>query len=187
MNFGDKKRILLISLLWAVLFVFSGFMFLYLIRPQKAEIVNLRERIKEQQLYHQMGEDAQNTATKVKAEKILEDLQNTFNDFAIEADQAESVIFHIREIAEQVKVKDYTIRHLDLDMGKAKGEQAEITERRLSVSFTAEFPAFLSFVNKIEMNTPIIFIDRFDISKKQMQGSSNNVNLALFFYVMNEK
>ncbi len=68
------------------------------------------------------------------------------------------------------------------DSGSALAAK-NLQENRIEIAFASNFRQFASFLNALERHQPVIFVDRFKVSRGDQSGTPNKVDMALSFFV----
>ena len=91
--------------------------------------------------------------------------------------------FDISQIANEKKIASFSIKTKDDRRGPAIPKYTYISENHIDVSFTAGFNQFAAFLNALERHRPVIFIDRFEITRSEQDSSGHEASMRLSVFV----
>ncbi len=108
--------------------------------------------------------------------------QKSLSKYVISPKQASDLTVDIGKIAKQAGVQD--IRSTNRMQGSYKplNECQYICEGRIQINFKSSFSQFAEFVNLLERNEPVIFIDTFKIARSTKNDGMHSVDIALAFF-----
>ena len=168
--------LLALALLGAV--TFYGFV----LHGQSAEIDLIESRISESNkalLDKKTRGNGKSDEFRAELSKLKEDLHG----YVIGQDESLDFAIYIQELANAAGVSDFDVTHRMEDSYGPIDECVHIEEGRMQVNFSASFSQFATFVNSLERNKPVIFVDNFSISRSHKGGRSHKVTMALSFIV----
>jgi len=121
--------------------------------------------------------------TKGRLTKEIEDLQGRLKKFVIDYEDSANLTFDISQIASQIGVSSFGIKGRDNSGAQATADGDQIVQKRIQVSFTAGFNQFASFLNALERNRPVLFVDEFTITRSDQAGAGHQVDMDLAVFV----
>ena len=180
-----KKYILTMSVVWAaslLLFVLAYFL---VISPQlqvKAQLV--REVVEKQQKYDAAVNAAQEDNKKKLADEV-EGLKSKLGDYAVEYQESANLTFDISRIAADKQVGSFNVKTTEQpkDAGKDKSGPKYLQENHIGITFASNFGQFASFLNALERHRPVIFVDKFKVSRGAQGETVHEVNMDLSILV----
>jgi len=123
--------------------------------------------------------------TRARLTKEIEDLQGRLKHFVIDYEDSANLTLDISQIANQIGVSSFSIKSRD-NAGAAAATPASganVVEKQMQVSFTAGFNQFASFLNALERNRPVLFVDEFRIAPAEQGSSGHQVDMDLAVFV----
>ncbi len=172
------------ALVWTVCFVLFLIIYILVLSPQ----VNFRKQLEKQladkkQTYDSALKAAQKE-TIIQLNEEIEQLRNKLKIFAIDFEDSANVTFDISQIANDKKVNSFSIETKKGRQTRKKKKSVKyISKSRIDISFTtADFNQFASLLNALERHEPVIFVDKFAITRAGKGASEHKVqmNLAVF-------
>lgn len=180
-----RKYFTKVALIWAGCFVLLFFVHMLMLAPQK----DSKERFEKQlagkkQIYNSALKAAQKE-TKIQLNEQIEHLRNRLKNFVIDFEDSANLTFDISRIANEKEVTAFSIETKD-DGGRstATSDYNHISENRIDISFfMADFNQFAALLNALERHRPVIFVDRFAITRSGRGSSDHQVNMSLAVFV----
>ena len=170
--------------IWAVCFILFLFAYILLLAPQKKSKKQIEKQTAEKKQVYNSAVKAAKKETKIKLNEEIEQLQNKLKLFVIDPEDSANLIFDIGQIANEKKVASFSIKTKD----SRRGSDLEIPdcklicENQIDIGFSAGFNQFASFLNALERHQPVVFVDKFKITRSEQDdlGHQVNMNLAVF-------
>ena len=180
-----RKYFTKVALIWAGCFVLFFFVYMLMLAPQK----NSKERLEKQlagkkQIYDSALKAAQEE-TKIQLNEQLEHLRDRLKNFVIDFEDSANLTFDISQIANEKEVTSFSIEtKKDSSRDTAMSDYNYISESHIGISFfTAGFNQFAALLNALERHRPVIFVDRFAITRSERGSSDHQVNMSLAVFV----
>jgi hypothetical protein len=169
-----------VALIWTGCFILFFFVYMLMLAPQKNNKEQLKKQLEEKRQMCNSALKATHKETQIQLNEEVEHLRNRLKDFVIDFEDATDLTFDISQIANAKEVTSFSIE-------TNKGDQAMsdkyIFESQIDISFfTAGFNQFAALLNAMERHRPVIFVDRFAITRSDKDSSGRQVrmNLAVF-------
>jgi len=174
-----KKYVATVALIWAACFLLCFFIYMLVIAPQKQESFQIEKELDEaKQTYYAIVKAAQKE-TSVRLSKEIENLRNRLEEFVIDFDDLANLTFDMSKIAAEKKITSFSSKSKDSSGVSSIPNCDNICEHNIKVGFTAGFNQFASFLNALERNRPVLFVDEFTIKRSKMCESGHQVNMSL--------
>jgi len=151
--------------------------------PQKKNIKNIEKQISEKKQIYDSAVQAAKQETKTRLNKQLEELQKKLGNFVINFEDTADLTFDISQIAGEKQVSDFSIKTKDKSDVTAIPNCSQICESQFDISFTADFNKFANLLNAIERNWPVVFVDKFAISRSTQDDLEHPVTMNLTVFV----
>lgn len=184
MNRNSNRYFKTVGVVWGGCFVVLVLAYVLVFGPQKKLRRQADMELEEkQQMYHAVIKTAQEE-NRVKLNKQIEELRNKLNCFVTEFEDAANLTFDISQIASDKEVESFRIKSKEKRRHSAAAVESEyIDENHLAVSFTAGFNQFATFLNALERHQPVVFVDRFTITRSKTEDSAHKVSMDLAFFM----
>ncbi|MHC4271941.1 MAG: GspMb/PilO family protein, partial [Planctomycetota bacterium] len=126
--------------------------------------------------------------TKIKMENEIEELRGDLGRFLIAPEELANLIFDISQIAKEKQLSSFSIESGD-QKSRTKVPNCEYIGRsRVDLSFTSDFERFATLLNVLERNTPVVFIDNFNIKAPSSGNQSQpQVQMDLSVFVKEQQ
>jgi len=185
-----KKYFVVLALVWAACLVLLLLAHTLVLAPQK----NTKKQIEKEFVQAKKTYEQTSTATqdevKGRLSKEIESLQDRLKQFVINYEDSANLMLDISQIASQMGVGSFSIRSKDNPETSAPAPSAEgrsggehIAQKQIHVSFAAGFNQFASFLNALERNQPVLFVDKFMITRADKDNSGHQVEMDLAVFV----
>jgi len=166
-------------LFWAICFVVLLLSYLVVLAPQE----RLR-RMTERKLAEtkRLAQSARDAAEEKNKNKLLEQLtrsNNSLKDFVVEQENAANLTFDIGRISSEIKLNSFSSIPTGSEGTLKTDNYKHINARQISVNFNSSFNKFAVFLNALERNRPVVFIDTFSITRSTEGGSGHKVDMKL--------
>jgi hypothetical protein len=128
---------------------------------------------------------ASDKETKIQLDGQIERLRNELNNFVVDFNDSANLTFDISQIASEKAVTSFSIEASKRDNSKDKtAPEKYISESFIDISFSAtDFNQFAALLNALERHQPVIFVDRFAITRSDRSGSDRQVKMNLSVFV----
>lgn len=179
-----KKYLITAASIWAGCFVLFLLLYVFVIRPQKYTRQRIENRLVEKkQLYVSALQVSQNE-TKIRLNEKISHLRDRLNDFVIDYEDSANLTFDISNIADEKNVAALSIKGNDKTRIIEIPNCNYIGESHIDIDFVAGFNQFATFLNALERNRPVLFVDEFTITNSRQDESGYHVNLKVAVYVI---
>jgi len=171
------------GLVWTASLVVFVLVYFFIFAPQvkiKSQLVN--EANEKKQIY-EASINAANEDAKKKLADELDALKTRLNDYAVESEDSANLTFDISRIAADKQLSDFTVKTVDPIKETGKLGVKNLQENGIGVSFSSDFRQFAFFLNALERHRPVVFIDRFKVSRQDKNEGSNAVDMSISIFV----
>ena len=104
-------------------------------------------------------------------------------DFVVDFEDSANLIFDISQIATEKKVDSFSIKGQEDRRGSTGLDLKHLREHRIDINFAGGFNQFATFLNALERHRPVIFVDKFEITRSRQENSGHKVNMDLVVLV----
>ena len=183
MQFCSKKFVLTVAVVWGGTFFLLLLGYMVLIRPQNLAIKNIKNQVEDKNENYRLAQDCSREQTKSRMKDQLQVSQDRLAEFVVDTERAAGLTFDISQIADRLKVDGFKSKRPAAESYMEIDGCSEIGKGRIEVDFLATFPQFAKFVNMLERNIPVIFVDEFYISPKKKSHQVHDVRMSLAYFV----
>lgn len=178
----DGKYLKGAAVIWGICFIFFVLVFMFVLRPQSKRLTVIETEANQKKLEVDAAREAAEEKTREKLNEQIENLRAQLGNFVIDSEDIQDVGGQIRNIFVNVGL-NLTLNSFSMDLQSSRSigtfsDCKYVYGHPISVNFTASFNQFATFLNDLEKNKSVIFIDTFSINKSD-KGSSHKVNMQL--------
>jgi len=178
-----RKYFATIALTWIGCFVLCFFVYILVLAPQGKDREQVERRLAEKRQMYDSAQKAAQEETKLKLKEQIEHLRDGLKDFATDFEDSADLTFDISQIANEKKVSSFSIRTKDKRRGASLPNCNYISESHIDISFTGSFNQFATFLNALERHRPVVFVDKFIITRSDRDGSGHKASMELAVFV----
>jgi len=178
-----KKHFTTAALIWAGCFVLLSFIYMLVLVPQRKSKKHIEKELFEKKQMYDVALKATQEKTKHKLNEQIERLQYSLKEFAVDSEDSANLIFDIRQIASEKEVGSFSIGAKDKRGGPKLPDCKHISESHIDISFTAGFNQFATLLNALERHRPVVFVDKFTITRSRDVDSGHRVDMDIAVFV----
>lgn len=106
---------------------------------------------------------AGSTQEQGRLKRQQDELAEQYTSFVFDANALSKLDFEIRNMAEEKGLSDFEGRRVGTVTAIGKTKLTRIAQRNLVLSFSGSYADVLGFVNSLERNYPVVFVDQFTL------------------------
>ena len=182
-----RQRLMTAGLIWAACFVIFLLAYMLVLGPQKNYEKNIENKLTERKQVYESALKAARKETKIRLNEQIERLQSRLQDFVIDFEGSANLTFDISQIANDKKVASFSIKSKDGRGPSTIPEAKYIRENQIVISFIGGFNQFAAFLNALERHRPILFVDKFSITRSGQDDSGYQVSLNVAAFVKKQQ
>jgi hypothetical protein len=152
--------------------------YVLLLQPQADQLSDLNRRIAQKTETHRAALQTLAPARQTELRTRAQELTRQVGDFLTEFDDAPALTFAIGQVANQTKVNALASKDRAAP-STSFTETRQISENYMDVTFAGAFPQFAAFLNALERNRPVVFIDEFTLARPESAESLPEVRLVV--------
>ena len=179
----SKKAIYLtVGVSVAVVFI-AVFVGIFVLGPQREAIRSVDDRISEVERALVDPKTNGRDSNISKLNEKLSSAKKSIGRYVISSEQASDLTVDIGKIAKQAGLQElYSTNRMQGSYGPIN-ECRYIREGRMQIKFKSSFSQFAKFINLLELNEPVIFVDTFTIVRSAKNDGMHSVDMTLTFFV----
>lgn len=183
-----KKYLLTSAIIWAVCFVILLLAYMFVVRPQKNAKKLIENRLAEKKQVYEAALKAAKKDTKIRLNEQIESLRSRLQDFVADFEDSANLTFDLSQIADEKGVASFGSKvKSNRGLTMKKDEYKYIRENQINISFTGDFNQFATFLNALERHRPVIFVDKFTLSRSKRGDPGYIVNLSVTAFVRKQQ
>jgi len=172
-----RKYLTTAGLIWAACFVLFLITYMLVLGPQKNYKKRIENKLAEKKQVYESALRAAQKETKIRLNEQIERLQSRLKDFVIDFEDSANLTFDISQIANEKKVASFSSKVKKSGGPSTILDYKYIYENHIVVSFIGGFNQFATFLNALERHRPVIFVDKFAITRAGQDNSVYQVTL----------
>lgn len=179
-----KKNLKRLTLIWFGCFILFLFGYILILGPQNQTKRMVERRWAQVEKKYSDAQKAAQIQNRDKKRQQIENLQTQLGDFAVDFEDSADLTFDISQMADEQNVTALSIKS---KTGKPVADCKYLAENQIYLSFNAGFKQFFALLNAIERHRPVLFIDKFAITRSSKDLSDNEVSMELTVFVIKQK
>ncbi len=183
MQAPSKKYRVSLAVFFSISVVLLAGIYFYAITPQSMILRDVQKRLNEATNRYASAQQAQKKQTKLRLQERLAGLEQKLGEFVIESGKAAGLTFEISQIADDLKVEDFTSKRKEAFSQVVLEGFKDIGEVWIDISFNGDFHRFASFVNRLERHAPVVFVENFSVEKMANNSKNHQVKMGVSFFV----
>jgi Tfp pilus assembly protein PilO len=182
-----KKYLTTAGLIWAACFAVFLLAYILVLGPQKKHERRIENELAGRKQVYESALRAAQKETKIRLNEEIERLRSRLKDFVIDFEDSTNLTFDISQIANEKKVASFSSK-----VKKSRGlstitDYKYIYENQIVISFIGDFNQFATFLNALERHRPVIFVDKFSITRSGQEDSVYKVSLNVAALVKKQR
>jgi len=181
-----KKYITTAIIVWAGSFVLFMLVYVFVLSPQKQELNQIRQKLSQRDADFKRAVEAETGAAKARLDKELADLHSKVDSFVSVTGDSSKVLVDVGQIANELRVTDFSSKVNKNEQSKTLPTCKVLAVDSIIVNFKGSFSQFARFINTLERHKPVIFADKFTISRSDKGNFANDINIVLAVLVCSQ-
>lgn len=166
-------------LVWAACLMPLLLFHLLVLAPQEKLRMQTEELFTQTKRMAQAAKEAARRENQIKLQELVTHLDDTLKNFVFEEEDTANLTFDIDRISNDIKLDASSITATG-SAGIVEIENCNhLSAKYVNVNFTSTFNKFAAFLNALEKNRPVIFIDKFEIIRSRDSNSEHTVDMKL--------
>ena len=172
-----RKYLTTAGLIWAACFVVFLLVYMLVLGPHKNYKNRIENELAERKQVYESALRAARKETKIRLNEQIERLRSRLKDFVIDFEDSANLTFDISQIANEKKVASFSSKVKKSGGPSTILDYKYIYENHIVISFIGGFNQFATFLNALERHRPVIFVDKFAITRLGRDNSVYQVSL----------
>ena len=183
MNAVYKKYFKPVALVWASCFILFLLVYMIMVAPQREYKKQIGQRLAEKKQMYEAALKINQQDARVQLNKQMEQWRDKLKDFVAAPEDLAGLTFDIGQIANDAKVDSFSVKPQGNRGNPGMPDGQYVCENQMNVSFKADFNKFAAFLNAMERHRPVIFVDKFAITRVEQDDLVNQVSMDLSVFV----
>jgi hypothetical protein len=178
-----KRYLIASGMVWGVCLVLLIISYLLVISPQNVQKKHIESELEQFIQKYEFAQKAAQEETRNRLHTEIELLQDKVKNFVLDSKGAEDLTFDISQIANENKVRSFSVESEDVRAASGMADSNNISESHITVSFTAGFNEFAGFLNSLERHRPVLFISEFTLVRAKKDDLTYHVTMDVAAFV----
>jgi hypothetical protein len=175
-----KKPLINLAMIWSACLVLFLFAYMIVFSPQRQAKNQIDDKFNETAKLYEISRNAADKATQDRLNKQLEALRDNVKTFVTDNDSA-GLLLGIKKNSDGKKLWSFSNKTAEnTEIANSK----YICENHIYVTFTAGFNQFAEFVNALERYRPVVFVDKFFITRSDDVNGGNEVSASFAVFTV---
>jgi len=182
-----RKYLTRAAIVWAACLVLFILAYILVLGPQKSSRKHFESTLAEKKDLYEFAQRATQEQTKIRLNEQIEGLRETLKDFVVDLEDSANLTFDIGRIANEEDVSSFSIKSNDKQGISEIPDCNSICENHIDISFIAGFNQFATFVNALERHQPVLFVNKFTMTRSNKGESAYQVSLDIAAFVKKQQ
>lgn len=182
-----RKYLLASGIIWAACFVIFMLAYMLIVRPQKISTKLIEDKLAEKKQLYKSALNAAREETRVQLKEQIESLKNRLKDFVVDFEDSANLTFDLSQIAEEKRIASFGSKVKNNRGLMTNVDYKYIRENHINISFIGDFIQFATFLNTLERHRPVIFVDKFTITRSGREDSGYQISLNVTAFVKKQQ
>lgn len=160
-----QKYGLALAGVWGVWLAITVLLYSLVLGPQGKLMATLQQTMQTASEDYELAQRARRPETKLRIQERLENATQNLNQFVIGADAASKLTVLISQLAAQQKLADFSVKTREMTPTLDEQNKSGIAEAWLELTFSGPFSQCAAYINALERNQPVIFIESAEIQR----------------------
>ena len=178
-----KKSHQVIAAIWVCGVVLLVVFHAYVIGAQEQSIAEITQQIAEKEQHRELLQNQSLSTWEAKQMASLQTRRDTVAQYVGDFDDSSSLTFLLSAIARESNVDSFASKSGQSGPDAVTAKCTYIKEQHASVSFGGVFADFVSFLNALERNQPVVFVDKFSVKPQSGKSSHVDADMSLSVFV----
>jgi hypothetical protein len=177
-----KKYGLSVGGTWGVWLIFTAMIYFLVLGPQNILMARLQKEFVSSNENYNLAQTAGRPETRANMEQKLQDISRKAAYFVVPPEKSSELILQISQLAAKQQLQDFTSRTVSVPSVANKNDNATIADTWLELQFAGSFPQIASFINSLERNDPVIFIENMSLHRGTQAATLPTATVQISYF-----
>lgn len=177
-----KKYGLSVGGTWGVWLVLTAVIYVLTLGPQNTLMARLQKEFVFSNEDYGLAQTAGRPQTKASMEQKLKALNQKTAYFVVPPDNAAQLILQISQLAAKNNLQDFTTKMVNSFATSKQNDTSNIVEAWLELEFTGSFPQMAAFINALERNDPVVFIENINLRRGTQANALPSASIQISYF-----
>jgi hypothetical protein len=171
------------GLVWVACLVLFVLAYFFVISPRLEVKARLVMALAEKGRMYEAAIYAAKEENKKKLAEEVEVLKSKLSEYVVDSEESANLTFNISRIAADKQVSSFAVKAVDHLRESGPLESKYLQENCVEVAFESDFTRFATFLNALERHQPVVFVDRFRISRGGRNDNLSTVDMGVSIFI----
>jgi hypothetical protein len=181
-----SRYALAVIAVWAFCAVLATAVYFLFYLPQQVEQGQMKQQFSESSEQLEKARLAALDQTREQMKQRYEQTCRTIAGFSTAPDSVTGLVFQIGQIANDLHLTEFSSKNQKNQSASTAGDSKRLTEGWLTVEFFGTFGQFAQFINQLERNCPVVFVEKVFFRRGATGSKGHEVKLELSFLASTE-
>jgi len=177
-----KKYGLSVGGAWGIWLVLTAVIYFLALGPQNILMARIQKEFVSSNEDYSLAQMAGRPETKANMEQKLKKLSEKTEYFVVPPDNTPGLILQISQLAAKNQLKDFTTKMVSSYSASKQNDTSNITEAWLELEFTGSFPQMAAFINALERNEPVVFIETINLRRGTQENTPPSASIQISYF-----
>lgn len=182
-----KKYSLCVGGTWGVWLILTAVIYFLALGPQNILMARLQKEFAVSNEEISMAQKAGRPETRANMEQRLQAAAQKTAYFVVAQENTAGLVLQISQLAAKHQLQEFSTRIGTGSSAPKENEKLKITEAWLELAFSGTFPQIASFINSLERNDPVVFIENVDIKRTQRENGLSSASIQISYLTRNSE
>jgi hypothetical protein len=168
---------------WAACCVLFVLVYVFVLSPQGETLCAKKALIAKSDRDFTIATDAFTGATKQRLDNQIKQICEKLDTFASIGGDSSKLVVDLGQIANSLNVMGFSSKGRQEQSAATLPQCKALGAEYLYVSFKGSFNQFARFINELERHKPVVFVDKFTITRSEQGSFDNEINMVLAVFV----
>jgi hypothetical protein len=183
MRAASKRYGIITGVYLTVCVTAMGLFYGAVLRPQNRQWDGLRQELTDLTEQFDQAQQSRTEQSRTHLQTQLAALRKSWQDFVVDPGRASALAFQIGQMANDLKVSEYSARRKETQTKEEMQDYKKIDESWLQIGFRGPFESFAQFLNRIERNQPAMFVEEFSLKRNQNPSAKPDAEVSLCYFI----
>jgi len=178
-----KKYITTSAIIWTACCVLFVLVYVFVLSPQKDTLNAKKSLLAKSERDFAIATDAFTGATKQRLDNQIRQIREKMDPFAAVGGDSSKLSVDLGQIANSLNVIGFASKGQHEQSAATLPQCKSLGADYMYVSFKGNFSQFARFINELERHKPVVFVDKFMITRSEQGNFDHDVTMVLSVFV----
>jgi hypothetical protein len=182
-----KKYGLSVGGTWGIWLILSAGIYFLVLGPQNILMARLQKEFAASNEDYILAQKAGRPESRAGMEQKLRDVNLKTAYFVVPPEKSSGLILQISQLAAKHQVQGFTSKTVSGSSTARKNDKSRVAESWLELEFSGSFPQIASFLNSLERNEPVVFIENLHLRRNTQADNLPTATVQISYFTEKPK